>query len=214
MLNVKNVAVLLCAVVLSGCGMLSSFMGGGGGSSSNVNWDELADNSDKVLGDIYSGTRLLVLALADMDDALNRQDKAAYLRAQVESISEDGSVSGDYDIGETVDQLGSFTEERQKLLEEIGDLSADQKQKLAQALAKYVTGGVKYVNGVKTAKDIVQNAKNAPFDKLTAFTEIIEVTPTAVKGAQAFVANVPSFVKLATAKDVKAPEIPAGALEF
>ena len=175
-------------------------------TSSNVNWGDLASTGDSAEKNIYTGTRLLALSSITMAEALGYKQEAAALKAQVEAIAKDGSVSGGFDLGETAEASGSIMEKISGDKEQLSALSKEQKAKLTESMSQYVAGGVKYIKGVKGVSNIAAKAKDAPVTKMASFAGIIKLAPVAVTGAKDFFMKAPDVVKMMMAADIAMPD--------
>jgi hypothetical protein len=180
--------------------------GGSSSSSSSVNWSDLASTGQSAEKDIYAGARLLALSTITMAEALGFKDVAAALKAQVNGISEDGSVSGDFDLGETSELSGSVFEKIRGDKKQLANLDASQKAKLTDSMSQYVVGGIRYIKGVKSIKDVASSAKDAPMMQMSNFVGLIKLAPVAVTGAKDFFGKVPEVIKLMSAVDVAMPD--------
>ncbi len=177
-----------------------------GSSSSNVNWGDLSSMGDSAEKNIYTGTRLLALSSITMAEALGYKKEAAALKAQVEAITKDGSVSGGFDLGETAEASGSIMEKISGDKEQLGALSKEQKAKLTESMSQYVIGGTKYIKGLKDIRDVATQATDAPATQIASFIGIIKLAPVAVSGAKDFFMKVPDVVNMMMAADIAMPD--------
>ena len=178
---------------------------GGKGDDNAINWDDLATTGASAEIDIYVGTKLMNKALANMAEALDLKEEAASLNAEAEKISDDGSISGSYNLSENNKKSETTSKLVVKSLNEANELSLEQKKALGSGIAQYAVGGLRYVKGVKSIKDVVESAKDAPLTQVANFVGLIKLAPTALKGAQLLVTNAPALVSALSAKDVAEP---------
>jgi len=208
----KYVFVFLMSVVTANSyafgvgGLKVPSLGGGSSGDSGVNWDDVAGTGKSAMADIYKGTQLLIRSTAQMAEAIGLKEQAAPLYGQADKISEDGSVTGGFDLGEASKQTDETMALIEKTLSEAKELTAQQKEAVGKSVAQYVVGGIRYIKGMKSLKDVASQASDAPMTKLVQFKDIIAVAPTAVEGAKAFFGKIPQVVKLMKTKGVQAPD--------
>ena len=207
----KYVFALLMSVVtansyaLGHSGIKLPGLGGGSGGDSAVNWDDVAGTGQNAIVDIYKGTQLLIRSTAEMAEAIGLKEQAALLYAQAKKIKDDGSVTGDYDLGEAAKQTSETMDLIEKALSEAKELTAQQKEAVGKSVAQYVVGGIRYIKGMKSIKDVASQASDAPMTKMMQFKEIIGIAPTAVEGAKAFFGKIPQVIKLMKTKGIQTP---------
>ncbi|GAW87140.1 conserved hypothetical protein [Bathymodiolus platifrons methanotrophic gill symbiont] len=177
-----------------------------GSAASNVNWGDLASTGDSAEKKVYTGTRLLALSSITMAEALGYKEDAAALKAQVEAITKDGSVSGSFNLGETAEASGSIMEKISGDKEQLASLSEEQKAKLTESMFQYVIGGVKYLEGVKGVSDVASKAADAPMTQMANFVGVIKLAPVAATGAKDFFMKVPAVVNMMMAADIAMPD--------
>lgn len=185
---------------------LPSLGGSKSSESSDVNWKDLASNGSSAEKDIYVGSRLLAKSTITMAEALGYKKEAAALQAQVDAISEDGSISGDFDLGETSELSGSVFEKISSDKQQLASLDAGQKEMMSKSMSQYAVGGVRYIKGVKKAKDVASKAADAPMTQMSKFSGIIKLAPTAARGAKDFFGKIPQVVDIMTAEDIAMPD--------
>lgn len=189
-----------------GFGNIVSAVSGGSASNSNTNWSDLASQAKGAEKDIFSGSRLLALSSITMAKALGYKEEAAALEAQVKMISEDGSVSGDYDLGETAKQSDSILEKMTADKENLLALNENQKAELTASMKEYLVGGLLYGKGLKTAVSASEQAKDAPMLEKVNFINILKLLPTALSGAGSFFKKIPDVYTAMTTADIALPE--------
>lgn len=185
---------------------LPSLGGGGASSTQKVNWGDLASTGSTAEKDIYSGVRLLALSASTMAEALADKETAAALRAQVEGISEDGTVSGKFDLDATAKAAASVMDKIASDEKQLANLDESRKAKISESMAQYAVGGFKYVKGMKAIMDVATKAKDAPMMQMAKFTGIIKLAPTAVTGAKHFFGKIPAVIKMMKAAKIERPD--------
>jgi len=178
----------------------------GGGTNSNTNWGNLASTGQNAEKDIYGGTRLMALSTLSMADALGYKSEAASLNSQVKKMSEDGSVSGDFDLGETTKMADSVMDKIIKDKAQLTKIDEKQKKKLGKAMEEYSIGGFKYITGAKAISDVASKAGNAPMSEMMKFAGMIKLVPTTIKGAQHLFGKIGQVVEVMRAADVAVPD--------
>lgn len=207
----KYVFVLLMSVVTANSyaighsGLKVPGLGGGSGGDSAVNWDDVAGTGQNAIVDIYKGTQLLIRSTAQMAEAIGLKEQAAPLYAQADKIADDGSVTGGFKIKEAAKQTDETMALIEKTLSEAKELTAQQKEAVGKSVAQYVVGGIRYIKGMKSIKDVASQASGAPMTKMMQFKDIIAIVPTAVEGAKAFFGKIPQVIKLMKTKGIQTP---------
>jgi hypothetical protein len=202
LLTIATLSISVVAVTLP----VSAQSFGFGKKSGSTDWGDISMQSDAALINLYRGQATLSSAVADLADILELQDEAAGLRASAKAVSECGAVS--------CSEFSEVTEQDAKVQEQVvaefdkqaESLSDEQKEKAADALQKYVVGGIQFANGLKDAQRLASVAADAPVLQKPKFLGLIKAIPTATKGAATIIQTGPALFNIATAADIKEPE--------
>ncbi|PLY02719.1 MAG: hypothetical protein C0624_07830 [Desulfuromonas sp.] len=209
-MKVQKLMVVVSALALLVVGQVSSALafgvpGLGGGSSSGTDWGKLEDQTKAALVNLYTGQAELSEGVAMLAEIVDLKDEAATLRGQAEKVKECGSSS----CGEFGESQKSSDEVAQKVVEKlegVETLTEEQKAIANDAMGKYLDGSIKYALGLKDAKSLFGQAKDAPAMQKPKFLGLIKAVPAATKGATSLAQTAPKIFDIATAKDIKYPE--------
>lgn len=175
-------------------------------SSAAIDWNELASIGDDAIVDIVLGSKLLSESLATIAEALDLQDQAATLRSQANGIDSSGTQSSSSSLKEIQAQNENVSKLVLDKLSVVESLSEAQKEQVTKGLQQYVLGGVRYVKGLKSGKDVFEKSSDAPMMKKRKFVDVVKVVPTALGGAKGLLGTAPKLIQLAIAKGAKQPE--------
>jgi len=184
-----------------------------GSSGDGANWGTILKDFAAGLKIVAKASIIVGTVLADLAEALGLKQEAALMRAQVKNLEEKGDSAGGSDIEEFGKVSTTTTQVIIEKTKEAGTLSAEQKAKMTEGMAKYVpavflaiTGGVKIF---KAASSISGAGAPGPMDGLEAIqaaTTIPETLPQAMSFLQKTVEVSDSLAAIAREKDIAVPD--------
>lgn len=187
----------------------SKLLGGGGGG----NWKSIVDDFKGALLQLSKQSGVMGEVIADLADALGLKQQAAIMRAEAKNISEKGDALGADDL-DTYREKSDSTHVLIKEKFAAGDkLSAQQKEKMAEAAVKYVPALYKGIEAGIQLSSVASAAAGAGtpdvtdgMDAVTAATDIPVLVPKAIKFVSNSVEVGQSLTAIMRENDVAVPD--------
>lgn len=195
--------------------------GGDSGGDHDHDWASIVKSFRDGLATIAKAAIPAGFAYGDMLEALGLTQDAAKIRGKIENLKKSGDEFGPSDA---LDEYNALSESaRQKLAErkaEAANLSAEQKEKLAEGMAKYVPalgtaikGAIQVANSAKSAAGAGTPGPMDGLEAVDAATTIPDLAPAAVKFVEQSIAVGDTLYEIATTADVATEDIPTMNLE-
>jgi len=189
--------------------LLGDSGGGGGGAS----WATIVKDFSGGLATVAKAAVTVGYVLGDLAEALGLKQEAALMRAQAKNIEDKGDSLGGGDLEEFEKNSAETVQVINAKIAKAGALSAEQKAKIAEGMAKYVPALFLAIKGAvkiaKAAGSVAGAGTPGPMDGLEAIdaaTTIPDLAPQAISFVQKSVEVNETLAAIARENDIAVPD--------
>ncbi len=186
---------------------------GDGDSGGGGDWATIVKDFAGGLATIAKAAVTVGYVLADLAEALGLKQEAALMRAQAKNIEDKGDSLGGGDLEEFEKNSAETVQVINAKIVEAEVLSAEQKAKIAEGMAKYVPalflaikGAVKIAKAASSAAGAGTPGVMDGIDAVDAATTIPELAPKAISFVQKSVEVGQTLETIAREQDIAVPD--------